>query len=250
MGLFDFLKKKAPEEKIEKVIEKADMLGQITFAEYKERVEDEEYAPGWQAIDEVFGALYPGQEPSHLGTLLTSRAIFGGTEYLDGYLIYQSDKGYYHIVTYGVSQLYADAERYGETYSKWGYEMTFKLKADSVEECHFAMNMLGNLARYTFTSDKYFSDNEYVLGDGSPIKQGADSKIASLLITQDTELPTLNTVHGEVQFLQLIGITYEDGLEIKESGGGYECVKQLLSLIKQDNPDLVTDLASEKTYMN
>ncbi|MFV0393779.1 MAG: suppressor of fused domain protein [Coprobacillaceae bacterium] len=174
--------------------------------------------------------------------------MFGGPEYLDGYSIYKSSKGYYHIVTYGMSQLYGDVEKYGEDYSRWGYEMTFKLKADSVEDCHFAMNMLGNLARYTFESGKYFSENEYVLGNGEPIKIGADSKICSLLIVKDPELPAQDTVHGRVEFLQLVGITYEDGQKIHENGTrGY--VEEVVNIIKEDNPDFVTDLNSTKNYL-
>ena len=47
--------------------------------------EDEEYSPGWQAIDDAFEKLYPGQNPDHFGTIMTSRAIYGGDEYLDGF---------------------------------------------------------------------------------------------------------------------------------------------------------------------
>ena len=50
--------------------------------------EDENYSPGWQAIDDAFEKLYPGQEPEHFGTLITSRAIFGGEDYLDEFSIY------------------------------------------------------------------------------------------------------------------------------------------------------------------
>ena len=57
--------------------------------------EDEEYSPGWQAIDDAFEKLYPGQNPDHFGTIMTSRAIFGGDEYLDGFSIYSSPKAVY-----------------------------------------------------------------------------------------------------------------------------------------------------------
>lgn len=45
--------------------------------------EDETFSPGWQAIDDAFDALYPGQQPAHFGTNLHARAIFGGDNYLD-----------------------------------------------------------------------------------------------------------------------------------------------------------------------
>ena len=41
--------------------------------EYKKYAEEhEDWAPGWDAIDECFEKLYPGQEPEHFGTNMTS----------------------------------------------------------------------------------------------------------------------------------------------------------------------------------
>ena len=73
----------------------------MTREEYVERMEKEDdWAPGWDAIDREFDRLYPGQEPAHYGTNINARAIFGGDNYLDGYSVYESQKGYQHIVTY------------------------------------------------------------------------------------------------------------------------------------------------------
>lgn len=65
--------------------------------------EDEDWAPGWDIIDNEFERLYPNQVPIHYGTNMSSRAMFGGNNYLDGYSIYTSPKGYKHIVTYGMT---------------------------------------------------------------------------------------------------------------------------------------------------
>ena len=49
--------------------------------EYKKYAEEhEDWAPGWDAIDECFEKLYPGQEPEHFGTNIISRAMMGGDE--------------------------------------------------------------------------------------------------------------------------------------------------------------------------
>lgn len=37
---------------------------------------------------------------------LHDRAALGGEEYLDGFAVYDTGKGYQHIVTYGLSELY------------------------------------------------------------------------------------------------------------------------------------------------
>ena len=55
----------------------------MTREEYVERMEKEDdWAPGWDAIDREFDRLYPGQEPAHYGTNIHARAIFGGDNYL------------------------------------------------------------------------------------------------------------------------------------------------------------------------
>ena len=66
---------------------------------------------------------------------MMARAIFGGDCYLDGYSIYDSPKGYKHIVTFGMTELYADEESFGGEWNKWGYEMTIKLREKEPEDC-------------------------------------------------------------------------------------------------------------------
>lgn len=84
----------------------------MTLEEYINRAsEQEDWAPGWEAIDEVFEKLYSNQKPAHFGTVLTSRAVLGGDEYVDGYSIYQSPNGYMHLLTYGMTELYTYEER-------------------------------------------------------------------------------------------------------------------------------------------
>ena len=224
------------------------MMDKITFEQYCELGKNDDYAPGWVAIDEAFKKVYGEQVPAHYGTIITSRAMFGGEEYLDGYSLFRSDNGYYHIVTYGMSRLYFDKENYGQKYSGWGYEMTIKIKADSVEECNWALNMLGNLARYTYRNEAYFQENEYILGDGSPIKTGSDSKLCSLLTLLDTEVESVDTVHGRVDFIQLVGITWDDAQHV-HSNGKKEFVAEAVNKIKKENPHFVTDLISTKNYL-
>lgn len=59
-----------------------------------------------------------------------------------------------------MSELYTDEEAFGGEYSKWGYEMTLKLKADKAEDCMWALNMLSNLARYTYKTKNYFDPED------------------------------------------------------------------------------------------
>ena len=202
--------------------------------------EDHEWAPGWDAIEEVFSGLYPDQEPSHYGTLLHSRAMFGGDNYLDGYSIYDSAKGYKHIVTFGMTELYADEKAFGGEWNKWGYEMTIKLRADSAEDCMWALDMLSNLARYTYTKERFFEPLQYVAGNGTPLRIGSDSQITALLTMSDTEAMPIDTVYGKTEFIQLVGITQK---ELEAIMNDHSRVQELVDRLREQSPDLVTDMS-------
>lgn len=219
----------------------------MNLEQYKKRAaEQEDWTPGWEAIDEVFEGLYPGQEPEHFATQLHVRANLGGDQFLDGYSIYDSPYGYKHLLTYGMSELYTNEDAVGGDWSRWGYEMTMKLKADLIEDCMWAIDMLSNLARYTYTQERFFEPLQYVAGNGESIHIGTDSAITALLIVNDTEAEGVETVHGRVDFLQMVGITQQE-LEVLKEDRTKAAV--LVENMKKDNPYLVTDMKRKKSYI-
>ncbi len=219
----------------------------MTLEEYKKySSEHEDWAPGWEAIDEVFDYLYPNQKPAHYGTDLHKRSIFGGDEYLDGYSIYHSPNGYKHILTYGMTELYTNEEIFGGEWSRWGYEMTIKLKEDTNEECMWAINMLANLARYTYTKKRLFEPMQFIAGNGTSLHIGIDSAITALFIVNDTEANGIDTIHGRVEFTQLVGITQRELEVLKEN---HNQAQIFVENMKKDNPYLVTDMKRTKSYI-
>ena len=219
----------------------------MTKEEFLKRIkEDETYAPGWQAIDDAFEALYPGQQPEHFGTLLTSRAALGGDEYLDGFSVYSSPKGYKHLVTYGMTVLYGDEEAFGGEWNGWGYEMTIKLKEKDTSNCMWAIDMLSNLARYTYKTERFFQLNQFIRGNGSSLHIGSDSLITALLLVDDTEAEPQMSVYGKTEFSQLVGITEAELQAVMEDKNN---IPVLLRRMKEDgNVDLVTDMQRQKSY--
>ncbi len=221
----------------------------MTFEEFKAREDDDEFAPGWDEIEAAFSEVYGDTKPEHFGTTITSRAMFGGDEYLDGFSAYPSDKGYAHIVTFGMSELYYDEESFGGEFSKWGYEMTMKLKDTEPNNCVWAMNMMSNLARYTFTSKSWFEPGQYVGNAKDPQSinlSKPESKITALLIAADTEVNGRDTIYGRLDFVQLVGITTDEFLKIRENK---ELIPTLLDNLKADYPDLETDMNRTKNYI-
>lgn len=218
----------------------------MSLEEFKQKMQDEEFSPGWEAIETEFSRLYPDQQPAHYATNMVARAMFGGDQYLDGYSIYTSDKGYKHIVTFGMTELYADEAAFGGEWNRWGYEMTFKLNEDNHENCMWALDMLSNLAKYTYTQERFFEPFQYIAGNGTSIHIGTESSITALFCVPDTEAQTLATVYGRTDFIQLVGITEQelDALKADPEKG-----KTLYELMKQDNPELVTDMRRDKSYL-
>ena len=207
---------------------------------------NEDWAPGWEAIEGVFNKLYPNQEAAHFGTNMLTRAIFGGDQYLDGYSIYDSKNGYKHIVTFGMTELYAEEDVLGGEWNKWGYEMTIKLAELDNEQCMWAIDMLSNLARYTYTQKRFFEPFQFIAGNGTSICRDRDSKITALMAVHDTEAETINTIYGKTEFIQLVGITEKELNKLKEDRRN---AKILYELMKKDNLFLVTDLNRTKSYL-
>ncbi len=210
----------------------------MTLEEYTKRKEQEDdWAPGWEAIDSVFEKLYPNQEPHHYGTLITSRAGLGGDEYLDGFSYYDNPKGYSHLVTYGMSELYYDEECFGGEFSRWGYEMTMKLK-ENHEESQWAITLLSHLAQYTYENEKFFMPFQYIGMDIRELANKPDSKMSAMFIVPDTEAQTIQSVHGEVMFLQLILIT---DAELQALINKEVDAEEFYQKLKAADPDLLID---------
>lgn len=220
----------------------------MTKEEFLSRIrEDKNYSPGWEAIDQAFEKLYPGQNPEHFGTKLASRASLGGEEYLDGFSVYTSPKGYKHLVTYGMTVLYGDENAFGDEWNGWGYEMTIKLQEDETTNCMWALDMLSNLARYTYRSKQFFEPFQFIKGNGSSLHLGEESQITALLLARDTEAKTQNSVYGKTEFIQLVGITNSEIQAIIENRNN---ISKLIRLMKADgNVDLVTDMRRSKSYL-
>jgi len=218
----------------------------MTLEEYKARIKTEEsWAPGWEAIDEVFEALYPGQEPVHYATDMAHRALFGGEDYLDGFSFYRSEEGYLHLLTYGMSELYGNEKSFGRDWSKWGYEMTMKLKGTDPQANLWAVGVLSNLARYTYTTKFYFEPWQYIKCKGL-LEEGTGGRLAGLLAVPDTTAEGTNTVHGRVDFLQMVGLT---GRELEAVMEGQLTSRELVQRMEQDSPNLVLDPKRKKEYV-
>ncbi|MFG4005207.1 suppressor of fused domain protein [Flavobacterium aquidurense] len=211
----------------------------MTLEEYKKEFSEDD-AVGWLAIDKPLEALYPNQEPKHFAPPL--HYMLGGEDPLDGISIYESKKqtDHFHFVTYGFSELYYNEEKLDSEFSKWGFELTFRLKPfehDS-ETPAWPIALLQNIAKYVFSSGNWFEEFHYMPANG-PIRLDTETEITAILFVNDPELEKIQTPHGEVSFLQIVGITTAEYDFLKENP---ETAEELYHKLKENNPLLITDL--------
>ncbi len=215
----------------------------MTLQEYKRQFSEED-AVGWMYIDKQLETVYGKTKPRHYPPLCGVHYIAGGTDPIDGASIYDSNNQAFHrhLISYGMSELYYDEEKAGGEYSKWGFEFTFRLVPFEEDENDplWAVEVMNNLARYVFNSGNWFEEFHFIPANG-PIRLNTDTQITGFVFVKDPELGTIETPHGEVTFLQLVGITDAEVERIKANPTVSE-IEKLVEELKADNPLLVTDL--------
>jgi suppressor of fused len=195
-------------------------------------------APGWDAIDAALAPLYASVAPKHYGPIVPS--FLGGSDPLQGISAYQRTDPvpHWHFITYGFSELFAKESK-DPAVSGWGFELTFRLACDPQAETPpvWALNFLQNMGRYVFKSGNAFAAGHYMNLNG-PIALGTETAIRAIAFLRDPELPPINTPHGRVEFLQVVGITLDEQLALKQ----WSTLKAL-AVLGQHLPLMVTDLA-------
>lgn len=177
--------------------------------EIPEKKEEDIEAAGWKAIEAEFERVYPGQtNPEHYGTLI--KWILGGNDPLDGISVYDGGD-YWHFVSFGQTEIY-DKESENPDISGYGYELTFKLKKDRYEdedgEIKCICGILQTIARLTFTKGEIFRPFEYIYtGQTTGIDAHQRSNLTGFICVSDPTVNTIQTPNGQVEFLELIGMT-------------------------------------------
>ncbi len=195
-------------------------------------------APGWDAIDRHLEAHYGEVEPQHWGTAIGYR--LGGPDPLDGTSAYRNDgpPAHWHYVSYGLSELFAkeseDLERSG-----WGLELTFRLAhgPDEGEAPIWPVNFLQNLARYIFDSGNVLWPGHHLNVNG-PIAVEERTDLEAAVFVEDPELGAIDTPHGSVRFVQVVGITLDELDALRRWN-----TNAMVDVFRRGNPLLVTDLA-------
>lgn len=118
-------------------------------------------------------------------------------------------------------------------------EFTFKLKKDNYDdeesEIKCICGILQQIAKITFTQGELFSEYEYLYtGQTNGIDTKRKSNITGFIIIPDTNLKSINTPNGFVNFIEFVGVTNEELLALKRNE---ITVKELYEEIGNDVTD-------------
>src|SRR5262249_5934092 len=145
---------------------------------------------------------------------------------------------------FGYSSLYYDEEAAGKAYSRFGFEMTFRLASElpAAREPIWVCNLLQNLARYVFESGRWFAQYHWIPANG-PICLERETDLVGLAFLNDPTLAPVDTPHGRVEFIQAFGITQPELASFKDTK---QTAAAIVEHHRRTNPLLVTDLSRKQ----
>jgi hypothetical protein len=190
-------------------------------------------APGWDALEKAFAALYPGRSPKwweHNGVHRMHERRDPPENPLEAVALYDSGS-FWHFVSFGMSDLYAK-ESEGD-WSGFGYEFTFRIGKDGSDKAPlWPVEVMVSLAKAAYKGEDFAPGHTIKTG---PLDGHKGTALTALLVTLDPALQVLETPHGKVALLLLVGI---EG-QVRERAVAGE-VDAILAELSSKNPELVT----------
>lgn len=211
----------------------------MNLEEYKKQYKKDQ-AVGALFIENRLKKIYGDLEPRFYSPKIMS--FQGGEDPIDGVAVFDVDD-YRHLVSYGMSHLYYSEESVGEEFSKWGFEFSFrvkKVKEDKDEDPFWVVQLMNNLARFVNETKVWFDEYQF-LPLGGPIRSDSDTDIVGLAFIKDDDLDEIETPHGKVMFLQLVGLNSQQLKRLEENSTKEE-IKSVLDEIKSENPKFICEL--------
>ncbi len=176
--------------------------------------DEEIHAPGWSAIDMAVGRIYPGQTPHQFASKtpyeLDARSPLPAITVWENRL-----PPSWHYVTYGLTELFDKTSNVPDV-SGFGFELVMRVPKAEGEEMPpiWPLRLLQTLGHYVLDQRQGF-DSGHLIGLESPLTtaEGApgdppapETKLDSILAIPDPLLGKIDTPHGAVLFLQLVGL--------------------------------------------
>lgn len=185
-------------------------------------------APGWDALEAALSAVTAGAEPVHYatGNLPDQDGAYGLHAY--------PQDGYWLLLTLGLSELFVKVSDDPE-HSGWGLELTMRVPRRAGDEAppSWALNLLGTLGAYVFSSGRTFSPG-HRMNPGGPITGAPGTRLTGLAFAADPQVPRFTSPFGRVDLVAVFGITADELADGPDSSG-------VVDAHRIANPLLVTD---------
>ncbi|XP_076295954.1 suppressor of fused [Lasioglossum baleicum] len=215
-------------------------------------------APGLDALHSRCKEIYPDQS-NPLTVTAVVKYWLGGPDPLDYISMYENPgcpefgvPPHWHYISLGLSDLHGDGRIHPKSGpgrpSGFGFELTFRLVRERNEMTPptWPANVMQQLAKYVFNSGNMLMPGDHVSWH-APLDNG-NGRITQILMGRDPQLLTpIYTLHGDVSFVQIIGVTSEE-LQAAQHWNGLG----LVSLLKTSHvcgPWLVTDMRRTRSIM-
>lgn len=194
-------------------------------------------APGLDALARALDQLYKGRKPEQFDN--PQPRSLGGDDPLASIWVWRrgAPTPHWHYVTQGFTDL-AGKSTQDAAVSGFGFELTMRVacQPDAPHPPVWPLHLLQSLGRYVFNSGNGFRAGHRVSTNG-PITLGLPTRLGAVAFVADPELAPIDTVHGSVAFLQVVGLTDDEERAAQAWDTG-----KLLDLFAPQLPLLVTDL--------
>ncbi|XP_034948202.1 suppressor of fused homolog [Chelonus insularis] len=215
-------------------------------------------ALGLEALHNVCKEIYPDQS-NPLTVTAIIKYWLGGPDPLDYISMYENPgcpelgvPPHWHYISLGLSDLHGDGRLHPKSSpgqpSGFGFELTFRLVRESGETSPptWPANVMQQLAKYVFNSGNMLLPGDHVSWH-SPLGK-ENGRITQILMGKDAQfLDSISTPHGEVSFVQIIGVTSEE-LQAAQHWNGLGVIN-LLKTTQDCGPWLVTNINRSHSAM-
>ncbi|KAJ8664546.1 hypothetical protein QAD02_006208 [Eretmocerus hayati] len=217
-------------------------------------------APGLEALHALCREIYP-EQTNPLTVTAVLKYWLGGPDPLDYISMYENPgcpelgvPPHWHYISMGLSDLHGDGRVHNRSGpgrpSGFGFELTFRLARER-GECSpptWPAAVLQQLAKYVFSSGNLLMPGDHVSWHAPFDPSRGPSRITQILMDNDAQLPpNYATPHGDVSFVQIVGVTSDELRAVQHWNG--QGVLNLLKSTRDCGPWLVTDLRRARSVL-
>jgi hypothetical protein len=194
---------------------------------------------GWQTADEALAWLYGSASPHQVNYPLP--AALG--VHLQGCSAYPA-AGFWHYVTYGLSDQFTAAPRPDDEALDWALELTLRIpRADEDEPPLWPFTVIGELVSRINAGSLHLQagariDLRRAVTGHPSLADAPETNQTVFAVAVDPQLGRVSTRVGVVHFLQLVGVTEAEKQRMIESS-----TAGVLDKLAGRNPLLITDPA-------